>query len=456
MGSAMSRQPPGSLAFSPLNNLRFIRDPDAFFRRGLARHGDPFRARVPTGNVVVTATPEGAREVFTADPDTFEPQSQLLLEPVVGAASLLLLGGERHKRERRLLMPPFHGERMRAYGALMQECTRRLLEGRAPESVLVAQQLTQAVSLEIIIRAVFGVQEPERVRRYQEVLLDYLNSYTPPIALVKGLRRSFGGRGPWARFQRHVTRLDALLTEELALRRASAGEPRADILSLLLSARDEAGQPMTDDEVKDELRTMLVAGHETTAIGMAWALYHLHRTPEALRRLEEELAPLGPSPEPEALARLPWLSAVCDESLRLHPVVHLVTRRVRKPFTLRGYELPVGMGLMVAIIRIHADPALYPEPERFRPERFLERKFSPFEYLPFGGGARRCIGAAFAQYEMKVVLGTLLAAHRFAATSDAPIRPVRRNVTMAPGRDVELRYLGRVDAPEARREAGVA
>lgn len=437
----MSRPPPGSLAFSPLRSFRFIRDPDGFFRQGLARHGDPFRARLPTGNVVITASPEGAREVFTADPDTFEPQSHLLLEPVVGPASLLLLAGERHKRERRLLMPPFHGERMRAYGALMQECTRRQLEGRAPDTLLVAQQLTQAISLEIIIRAVFGVQEPERVRRYQEVLLDYLGSYTPPIALVKGLRRSFGGRGPWARFQRNVARLDALLSEELALRRAS-GEQRADILSLLLSARDEAGQPMLDSEVKDELRTMLVAGHETTAIGMAWALYHLHRTPEALRRLEEELAPLGPTPEPEALARLPWLSAVCDEALRLHPVVHLVTRRLRQPFTLRGYELPVGMGLMVSIIRIHADPAVYPEPERFRPERFLERRFSPFEYLPFGGGARRCIGAAFALYEMKVVLGTLLSAHRFALTSEQPVRPVRRNVTMAPERDVELRYRG--------------
>jgi cytochrome P450 len=201
---------------------------------------------------------------------------------------------------------------------------------------------------------------------------------------------------------------------------------------------------MTDTEVKDELRTMLIAGHETTAIGMTWALHHLHRDPEARRRLEEELAPLGPKPEPEALTRLPWLSAVCDESLRLHPVIHLVTRKLRRPFTLRGYELPAGMGLMVAIIRIHAHPTVYPEPERFRPERFLERKYSPFEYLPFGGGNRRCLGAAFALYEMKVVLGSLLAAHRFESTQDTPIRPVRRHVTMSPDRDVVLRYSGPV------------
>lgn len=437
----MSRLPPGDLSLSPLRSLHFIRDPDGFFRESRERHGEPFCARLPPGNVAITTSPEGAREVFTADPDTFEPLSRLLLEPVVGDNSLLLLAGERHKRERRLLMPPFHGERMRAYGALMQECTRRKLEGLAPGAPVVAQRVTQAISLEVITRAVFGVQEPERVRRYLDVMESYRESYTPSLALIKGLRRSFGGLGPWARFQRNTVRFDAMLNEELASRRAS-GEERADILSLLLSARDEAGQPMTDVEVKDELRTMLFAGHETTATGLAWALYFLHRTPEALQRLREELAPLGPEPEPEALARLPWLSAVCDESLRVHPVVHLVTRRLRRPFTLRGYELPEGMGLMVAITRIHADPELYPEPERFRPERFLERKYSPFEYLPFGGGARRCLGAAFALYEMKVVLGTLLAAHRFESASDVPVRPKRRNVTMGPERDVELRYVG--------------
>lgn len=439
----MSALPPGFLSFSPLRGLHFIREPDDFFRECIATYGDPFCARLQTGPVAVTAEPEGAREVFTADPDTFEPLSRLLLEPVVGESSVLLLAGERHKRERRLLMPPFHGERMRAYGALMQDCTRRQLEGRAPGSNVVAQKLTQAISLEIIIRAVFGVEEPERRRQFHEALVEYVEAYTPMLALVKGLRQSFGGLGPWARFQRKVARLDALLTEELGRRRAS-GEGREDVLSLLLSARDEDGQPMTDTEVKDELRTMLIAGHETTAIGMTWALHHLHRNPEARRRLEEELAPLGPKPEPEALTRLPWLSAVCDESLRLHPVIHLVTRKLRRPFTLRGYELPAGMGLMVAIIRIHAHPTVYPEPERFRPERFLERKYSPFEYLPFGGGNRRCLGAAFALYEMKVVLGSLLAAHRFESTQDTPIRPVRRHVTMSPDRDVVLRYSGPV------------
>ncbi|HSP77262.1 MAG TPA: cytochrome P450, partial [Myxococcaceae bacterium] len=235
--------------------------------------------------------------------------------------------------------------------------------------------------------------------------------------------------------------LDALLTEQLALRRGhEAGH--TDILGLLLAARDEEGQPMTDVELKDELRTLLIAGHETTAIGMAWALYWTHHLPEVRRELLEELAPLGPVPAPEALTRLPYLSAVCDEALRIHPAVPLVSRRTLAPFTLRGHELPPGTGLMASVSLVHSNPELYPEPERFRPERFLERRFSPFEYLPFGGGARRCIGATFALHELRIVLGSLLAAHRFALAEDGPVRPVQRSITLGPAGGVRLLYLG--------------
>jgi cytochrome P450 len=342
---------------------------------------------------------------------------------------------------------------MRAYGALMQASALKAMEGLQPGSPLVALQMTQAISLEVIIRAVFGVEEPERVRRFMEAITAYVDSYSPLLATVAPLRRSFGGKGPWVRFQRNGQALDALLTEQLERRRAE-GNTHEDILSLLLSTRDEAGQPLSDRELKDELLTLLVAGHETTAIGMAWALYWLHRTPEAKQRLEQELATLGPRPEPEALVKLPYLAAVCDESLRLYPVVALVIRKLRVPFTLLGHSLPAGMGLMASITLAHSNPATYPEPERFRPERFLERKFSPFEYLPFGGGARRCLGAAFALYEMKVVLGSLLAAHRFSLAHDRPIRSVRRHVTMAPEDGVPMRYEGVTALPHPRELTG--
>jgi len=434
--------------FRLLQSLRFLKDTAGFVRECVARYGDPFLAQLPMGTVAVTGDPEGLREVFSADPDTFEPLARVPLEPLVGLNSMLLLGGERHRRERKLLMPPFHGERMRAYGAQMQEITSRAVEGLRPGASLVALEVTQSISLEIIIRVVFGVEEPERVRRFRDAITAYTQSYTVPISMFPALRRSFGGRGPWVRFQQNVQTLDGLLTEQLERRRADS-RAREDILSLLLATRDEAGQPMSDPELKDELRTLLFAGHETTAIGMAWALYWLHRTPEAKQRVEQELSALGPRPEPEALAKLPYLGAVCDETLRLFPVVALVNRKVRAPFKLRGHEVPVGMGVMASITQAHANPGVFPEPERFRPERFLERKFSPFEYLPFGGGARRCVGAAFAQYEMKVALGSLLAAHRFSLGHDRPIRPVRRHITLAPEDGVPLRYEGLVQGASA-------
>ena len=438
----MTHPLPSGPRFTPVQTFRFLRDPTRFCLESKARHGDPFTAPLAVGNVVLTGQPEGIREIFSADPAVFEPLGNLPLAPIVGERSMLLLSGSRHKRERKLLMPPFHGERMRAYGQTLRALTLHAAESLRPGKGLRAQHLTQHISLEAIIQIVFGVQEPERVRRYREVLVPAMDSYTPLLMMAMPLRRSFGGLGPWARFQRHLAQVNALLTEELANRRGhEAGH--TDILSLLLTARDEDGQAMTDAELEDELRTLLLAGHETTAIGMAWALHYVHRLPEVHARLRDELAPLGAEPEPEALARLPYLGAVCDEALRLHPVVPVVGRRTLAPFTLLGRELPVGSGVMAAICLAHASPELYPEPERFRPERFLERKYSPFEYLPFGGGARRCIGAAFAQYEMRVVLGTLLAAHRFSSPPHAaPEYPVRRNITLGPRHGVALVYEG--------------
>lgn len=440
--SALSDLIPGSGPFL-VQTLSWMKDPSGFYLKQLAKHGQPFTANLPIGEVVVTGDPTGIREIFSADPDSFEVLGHLPLVPAVGENSVLVTSGVRHRRKRKLLMPPFHGERMRAYGKLMQELALRAFEDRAPGTKLFAQDATTDISLEVIIRAVFGVTDPKRAARYREVLNAYIDTYTPSIAAFTLLRRNFGGRGPWARFQRNVMALHALLDEELTLRRAQEASTDEDILSLLLAARDEDGQPMPDVELKDELRTLLLAGHETTAISMAWALHHLHRNPGTLETLLEELDALGEQPTPEALAAAPYLGAVCDEALRLKPVLAGVARRTRVPFTLQGRELPVGTPLLAAVSVAHADPEIFPEPDAFRPERFLERRYSPFEYLPFGGGARRCIGAAFALYEMRVVLGTLLTTHRFSAAEGPPEHPVRRNVTLGPSRKCELIYEGR-------------
>ena len=439
--------PPGP-PFAPLHTLLTMVDMKRFFQACAERYGDPFLVRLVVGDVVVTGKPEGLREIFTAEPATFVPLSVAPLQPIAGDHSMLLLGGERHRQHRKLLMPPFHGERMRAYGALLQEIAHRSVAELSRGNPLTALHLSQMISLEVIIRAVFGVQQPERVRLFKEATREFLDSYTAPLTFMPPLRRPLGGVGPWDRFQRQATRYEAMLEEEITARRASRAEGQ-DILSLMLATRDEDGQPMSEAELKDELRTLLLAGYETTAIGMAWALYYIHRLPEVRTRLLDELAALGPAPTAEQLVQQPYLSAVCDEALRIHPVLPATSRKLVAPFTLRGWSLPAGVGVMASILLAHGDPALYPEPERFRPERFLERKYSPFEYLPFGGGARRCLGAAFALYEMKIALGSLLAAHRFTLAEDRPVPPTRRNVAFGPRGGVRLIYQGTVAVTKA-------
>jgi cytochrome P450 len=439
---------PAALPFAPLHFLRFARDAPAFFEEAAARCGDPFTMYLPQGPLVVTGNPEGIREIFTADHAVFEPFGQLPLEPVLGKHSLLLLFGERHRRERKLLMPPFHGERMRAYGRIIQDITMRKAAAIGVGERVKAQDLTTAISLEVIIEAVFGVEDPARVALFRDVIANYLDSYTPPLMAFTPLRRSFGGLGPWARFQRYGQQFQALIAEEIERRRKSQA-PREDILSLLLEARDEAGEPMTEQEIHDELRTLLVAGHETTALSMAWAIDAILRDSHVRERLRDELVALGPLPSPEALAKSPYLSAICDETLRFRPILVMITRKLVAPFTLLGREIPPGVGLAAGIAMVHRNPAIYQDPYTFRPERFLERKFSPFEYLPFGGGPRRCLGAAFALFEMKVALGTLLAMHRFELVNSEPPRAVRRNVTVGPGDGVPLLHIGPIHGARA-------
>ncbi|WP_224248476.1 cytochrome P450 [Hyalangium gracile] len=433
-----------------LPTLRVIVNPIGVYQEWSARYGDPFLAKLPSGLLAITGNPEGIKEFFTADPNIFVPNTHTLIEPLLGTYSLLLLAGERHKRERQLLIPTFHGERMRSYGKLMQEITHRAMEGVRPGDQVLGLHLTQNISMEIIIRAVFGVEEAERVRSFVVAISDLTTSYGPVLAMWKSTRRSFAGLGPWDRFQERLASFNVMLMDQIQRRRAS-NAPGEDILSLLLSVRDEDGQPMTDEQIKDELRTFLLAGHETSAITMAWVLQWLHLYPEVREKLAQELAPLGSQPEAEKLARLPYLSAVVDETLRMCPVFPLTPRRLIAPFTLLGHQLPPGMGVAAAITLVHNNPTLYPEPQRFRPERFLERKYSPFEFIPFGGGARRCIGMAFANYEIKIVVGTLMAAYRFSLENPRPAKVVRRNLTLGPNTPIPMRYEG-----EARNVAAAA
>ena len=407
-----------------------------------ARYGDPFSTQTLNGRLVVTAEPELLREVFgNRDPELFDVFATSALEAVFGTRSVLILAGETHRQERKLLTPPFHGERMRAYGAVMVEATRRAFAGLARGQQFVAIERSTEISLEVIVRAVFGVETRELVDRTQRALQDTLGAVKPVFLFSKATQRAPFGLGPWAKYERASAGADQLLYEQIARTRQEAAG-REDILSLMVQARYEDGSAMTDSHIRDELRTLLVAGHETTAITLAWALYAVHRNPEVKRKLLAELDGLGADPSPDVLAKLPYLGAVIDETLRLYPVVEVVFRVLRKPWQLGGYELPAGIGVTAAIWLVHRRADIYPNPDAFEPERFLERKPKPHEYMPFGGGNRRCIGAAFAHYEACVALGTILREFDLELAEPGEVPIVRRSLTLGPKTGVRMRMVG--------------
>jgi cytochrome P450 len=413
-----------------LQQLRYLKNPYGVFRTMQAKYGDPFFSPNFEANLVVTGQPDGIRAIFAADPAIFEPIGVDIMRVLFGSGSLLALDGDAHRAARKLLAPPFHGARMQAYATLIRRRTLARLEAIAPGQPFDAEALLQAISLDVIIEAVFGVSDAQFIDRFHTATRQLIAAIKPSFLIFKFMRRDFGA---YRRFLRARQRVDALLAEAIAARRA-APDDRPDILGMLLAARYDDGTAMPDEDVIAQLLTLVTAGHETTATALQWALYELHRAPDALARLRAEID--GASVD--ALPRLPYLGAVCDETLRLWPLFPALTRKLRRPLELCGYTVPAGQGVAAAIFLAHRREEVFPEPDRFRPERFLERSFGPFEYLPFGGGARRCLGAAFASFEMKLVLGTLLGAARFSLASTGPIRLAQRNVAVGPSAPIRF------------------
>jgi cytochrome P450 len=306
-----------------------------------------------------------------------------------------------------------------------------------------ARNLAQEISLEVILRVVFGIYQEERFNHLKSLIVTLTDSLQSPfiggLLFFPSLQKDWGPRSPWGYLRHLQGQMSELLYAEIRARRNQDHALGSDILSLLISAHDETGQPMTDAELHDELITLLLAGHETTATAIAWALYWIHRHPLVGEKLLVELNHLGKSPDPTTIVQLPYLTAVCNETLRLFPVaVITIPREVKDPVELMGYQLEPGMRLYGCIYLTHQRPDLYPEPKLFKPERFLERQFSPYEFLPFGGGARRCIGEALAQFEMKLVLATMLSHYRLGMADQSPEYPQRRGITFAPARGVQM------------------
>lgn len=428
----MSNLPPGPRS----TRLRaFVRA--AFFEPGpvlqefAAEWGDTFRSVRPNGAITITGNPEAIRTIYTADPDTFQSFAVEIVKPVFGTTSLVVSSGARHRRDRKLLTPPFNAGAMRAYGATIAEATEEAARRWQPGRRFSMLETTQDIALDVIIRVVFGVEGRDRVEQTRAAVLRLIESLSPWIFVFSWTRQDFGGFGPWARFKRASDAYDALLLSEIR-RRREAAEGRGDILSLLLRARYDDGSAMSDTELLEQLRGLLFAGHETTAVTLACAFHWLHHEPAVLAKLLSEIDALGEDAEADALASLPYLDAVCHEALRMNPPVVDTGRSPREPFKLLNYTIPAGEGINPSPLLLHMREDLYPEPQRFRPERFLERKYSPFEYIPFGGGARRCLGAAFAMYEMKIAIGTILRRYRLRSAGGKRIAFVRRGLTLGP------------------------
>jgi cytochrome P450 family 135 len=348
-----------------------------------------------------------------------------VMAPVTGPSSILLLDGAEHLRMRKLMLPPFHGEAIAHYRDQIAEIANAVIDEWRPGQTIQTRSVGQAVTLEVIIRAVFGISDDARIAELKR-LLPGLSSPSPFLLFMQ---RDLGPRSPWGRFLRRRDRVDALLYDEIEARRRERDRGRRDILTLLLDVRDEDGAPLSNQELRDELITILLAGHETTATSIGWAFERLLRHPAALARLTAEV---------EAGESTEYLDAVIKETMRVRPVIPEVFRAPAERVELGGYVFEPGTQMAVAISLVQTDPELYaPDPMAFRPERFLDGAPEPYTWIPFGGGVRRCLGAAFAQLEMKVVLATILSRARLRAprTRDEGVR--FRGVTLLPTRGGE-------------------
>jgi cytochrome P450 len=413
MGGVMPSLPDGPRAPRALQTARWIARPAAFMEESQRRHGDMFTLRIANeGTWVFVSHPDAVKQVFTGDPRLLHAgEANVVLLPVLGSHSVLLLDEDAHMAQRKLMLPPFHGERMRGYEETMADAAVRQLERWPVGEPIETLPTMQAITLDVIMRTVFGVRETSRVERLGEVLQRGLSWLANPRRMVP-----LAVLGPRRVAELFVGHLAADLAE------------RDDILSLLLQARHDDGSEMTDKELRDELMTLLVAGHETSATALAWALEALTHHPQALARLRDEI---------DAGEEV-YLDAVVKEVLRLRPVLALVLRRLIEPMEIGGRLLPAGVTVAPCIYLLHRRPDVYDNPRAFRPERFLEQPAGTYTWIPFGGGVRRCLGASFAQLEMKVVLRELVARLDVRAARPTPERRVRRAIVFAPERGGEI------------------
>jgi cytochrome P450 len=419
--------PPGPAGSPSETTFQWLARPYAFLDECAAAYGDCFTLHFRQfGTHVVVSHPDDVRDVLTGDPHVLHAgRGNALLAPILGRHSLLVLDGQRHAAHRAQLQPAFRNDRTQRSAGAVAQATRRWTASWNDGDLVTVQQTALEISRDVILGLVFGVEEGDR---------DRCRALIHELMTLVGTNAAFDdqldGTRVLARFRAARGALHEALQEHIDRRRQAAAEGADDVLAALLVARTPEGEPLPDDEIRDQLVTMLLAGHETTASAITWALLCLQTHPAALRRLVHELDEPGPDLPDERLGDLPYVQAACLETLRLRPVIPVVSREVTSAFRLRDRTIPPGVFVTPCAYLAHRRPEPFPEPDVFRPERFLGGRFSPYAYFPFGGGVRRCMGMSLALLEMQIVLGMLLRTFRFAPAELAPIHPVRRAVTI--------------------------
>jgi cytochrome P450 family 110 len=436
--------------------LKWTFRPIEFLEECRDRYGDCFSVRL--GHVkpsIFFSHPDAVADIFSSSNAGIldAGRAQPMLKIVLGENSTILLDGQEHRRHRQLITPPLHGERMRTYGDIICQITETVTQKWVPGEPLILHDNLCEITFQVILKTIFGLRGTKSDQDLSKYVRKFLDSFNSPIiyflaATVPLLRKDLGPWSPGGSYIQQIKTLDRLMFDVIREHRTNLNPEHIDMLTMLMLAKDEAGESMTDVELRDELLSLLFAGFDTSSTVTSWAFYFIHANPDVKARLVAELDSLGDNPSPSDIVKLPYLSAVCSESLRLRSSVPSSTPRIaNEPVSIHGYELPAESQLVPAQHLTHHRPDLYPDPYRFNPDRFLDRRYNTSEFYPYGGGARFCAGAAFASYEMKLIIATVLRKYQLELFDKSPVKTIRRGVNIAPKGGVKMIMKGiRVNA----------
>ncbi|MEH2465166.1 cytochrome P450 [Nostoc sp.] len=430
-----------------LQTLQLIAQPTKTLENYATKYGDIFTVRVmglKSPPIVFFSHPQAISDCFAIPAHKLDfKKATHVFKPLFGENSLVFQEGRSHQQHRQLLLPAFHGDNLKSYGQAICQITEEVIQNWTSGTNIYIHNLMSNITLEIILQVVFGITHGARYQQLKEKLSSLLEDVTKPwyssLFFFPLLQQDLGAWSPWGIFLKRREEIDKLIYAEIYERRFQNNAARTDILSLLMSARDVNGEQMTDKELRDQLVSLLLLGYETTSGVLAWVFHLIHSHPKVEHQLMQELNTLDDFKNPEAITQLPYLTAVCQETLRIHPIALICTpRMVQDKVEIMGHNFTSETVLVPCIYLAHRRTETYPEAEQFRPERFLNQKFSPYEYLPFGGGYRGCIGGAFSMYELKLVTAIILSHFQLTLTDKRPVHPVRRGITIVPSGGVKM------------------